>query len=250
MDSKNYQAIQTCDGSFTLYNQSYKQHYHSTKDGALNESISKHVKPAFEYFSDQKSLVILDICFGLGINTLATLWFNEHYGHDKNITIYTPELDSEMLNRLESFTYPEALLPYKTILSALLNQGYYQDARYHLELYRGDARAYIQRFSNRFDIVYQDAFSPQENPLLWTVEYFRDIKKAVKAKALITSYSIALKSRLALYENGFLVYIQKGNKIRSATVATTEPTTLFEPIDMPHKIACNPEVKPLSDTTV
>ncbi|MDQ7068965.1 MAG: MnmC family methyltransferase [Sulfurimonas sp.] len=49
-----------------------------------------------------------------------------------------------------------------------------------MEVFLGDAREYVRRFENRFDIVYQDAFSPSVNPALWTQEYFKDIKVAMK----------------------------------------------------------------------
>ena len=35
--------IQSDDGSYTAYSPEYNEHYHSTKDGALNESLKKHI---------------------------------------------------------------------------------------------------------------------------------------------------------------------------------------------------------------
>ena len=78
---------------------------------------------------------------------------------------------------------------------------------FYIEVFLGDAREYVRNFENRFDIVYQDAFSPSSNPTLWTKEYFSDIKRGIKKDGLLTTYSIALATRLALYENGFLIYI-------------------------------------------
>ena len=65
------------DGSFTAYSKEYDEHYHSTKDGALNESILKHVLPAFKIKKNLEEINILDICFGLGFNTLATLYYHK-----------------------------------------------------------------------------------------------------------------------------------------------------------------------------
>jgi tRNA U34 5-methylaminomethyl-2-thiouridine-forming methyltransferase MnmC len=69
--------IETGDGSNTLFSKEYNEHYHSTKDGAINESLYKHIIPAITHHKDKKSLKILDICFGLGYNTLATLHYNK-----------------------------------------------------------------------------------------------------------------------------------------------------------------------------
>ena len=63
------------DGSNTLFSKEFNEPYHSTKDGALHESLEKHVKPAFGIKKGQESLTILDICFGLGYNTFATLYY-------------------------------------------------------------------------------------------------------------------------------------------------------------------------------
>ena len=51
------------DGTNTLYSKEFDEPYHSTKDGALHESLEKHVKPAFSLKNNQEKLIILDICF-------------------------------------------------------------------------------------------------------------------------------------------------------------------------------------------
>lgn len=250
MDYKNYEVVKTEDGSFTLFSTQYNQCYHSTKDGALVESLHKHVIPAFKQQKNQKNLTILDICFGLGFNTLTTLWYNDL--HDKKpITIFTPELDREMLKSLDSMMYPQVLIPYIHILKELLDNQSYEDERYKIELFIGDARRYIKQFKSCFDIVYQDAFSPDENPLLWTKEYFKDIKDSMKQSGVLTTYSIALKTRLALFLNEFTIYTYHDKKIRTSTVALLNNDCYdlegFKVVNMPHKIAINPDVKPLSD---
>ena len=61
------------DGTNTLYSKEFDEPYHSTKDGALHESLEKHVKPSLSIKNKHNTLTILDICFGLGYNTFATL---------------------------------------------------------------------------------------------------------------------------------------------------------------------------------
>ena len=248
MAYQNYEVVKTEDGSFTLFSSQYNQCYHSTKDGAFIESLHKHIIPAFKDQKNQPKLCILDICFGLGFNTLTTLWYNDL--HDKKpLTISTPELDKEMLDTLDEKIYPKELKPYFPILVELLDKGHYKEGEVDIELYIGDARDYIKRFTNKFDIVYQDAFSPDENPLLWTQEYFKDIKEAMKQSAVLTSYSIALKIRLALFHNDFFIYTYEDEKIRTSTIALLRESVneSFKSVDMKHKIMINPTVKPLSD---
>jgi len=237
------------DGSFTAYSKEYDEHYHSTKDGALRESLVKHVIPAFSVVTKMQ-VSILDICYGLGFNTLATLRYIQENFPDKKINIYSPELDASLIKSLKNFTYPKEFEIFREIINALVEKNVYKDDKIYIELFVGDAREYVQRFENKFDIVYQDAFSPKSNPLLWTKEYFNDIKKAMKESGVLTTYSIALKTRLALHENNFFVYLNQGEGFRGATVASPQKLKLFEQVDVLHKSFCNPDIKSLRDSEI
>ena len=63
------------DGTNTLFSKEFNEPYHSTKDGALHESLEKYVKPSLTLSKNKTELTILDICFGLGYNTFATLYY-------------------------------------------------------------------------------------------------------------------------------------------------------------------------------
>ena len=52
--------VQSEDGSYTAYSSEYDEHYHSTKDGALNESLKKHIEPAFALHCKKDHLRIID----------------------------------------------------------------------------------------------------------------------------------------------------------------------------------------------
>jgi len=235
------------DGSYTAYSKEYDEHYHSTKDGALHESLVKHVQPAFGLKEQQEEITILDICYGLGFNTLATLYYYQTNSLHSKLRIYSPELDASLVKSLVDFTYPKEFAIYKPIIKAISESGVYEDEHFYIEVFLGDAREYVQKFKNKFDIVYQDAFSPTANPMLWTREYFEDIKNAIKVDGILTTYSISLATRLALYENDFNIYLNIGEGYRDATVASPINLNTFSKVDMPHKISCNPNAKSLRD---
>jgi len=44
------EKILTNDGTATLYSKEFDESYHSQKDGALRESLEKHIIPAFKVF--------------------------------------------------------------------------------------------------------------------------------------------------------------------------------------------------------
>ncbi len=238
------------DGSFTAYSKEYGEHYHSTKDGALSESLKKHVIPAFEHVKTKDEINILDICYGLGFNTLATILYYQKHAPQKKLHIHSPELDADLIRSLVHFNYPPEFRPLQKVIEALSKKNIYEDETLRVEIFLGDAREYVKRFHKHFDIVYQDAFSPSVNPLLWTKEYFADIAKAIKDDGILTTYSTALKTRLALYENGFSIYLAQTEGVRDFTLASLKPLKKGKKIDMKHKINCNPQIKPLSDREV
>lgn len=246
-EDQNHKLVLSEDGSYTAYSKEYDEHYHSTKDGALKESLKKHIIPAFEMQKGKEEIHILDICFGLGFNTLTTLLHHRQTNSSSKLYIYSPELDKELVASLKSFIYPKEFLPFAEIILELSTNGKYEDDNLYIELFLGDAREYIKEFEDKFDIVYQDAFSPSANPILWTQEYFADIAKSMKSSGVLTTYSIALKTRLALHRNGFNIYINSGEDFRDATIASLSDLQGFEQVDMEHKMKCNPDVEPLRD---
>lgn len=234
------------DGTYTAYSKEYDEHYHSTKDGALQESLKKHVIPAFRVCK-KNEVNILDICYGLGFNTLATIDYYAKNRPNTTLNIYSAELDSSLVKSLENFIYPKEFDGFGEIIDAISRDGFYKKKNVKIEVFLGDAREYIKKFEDKFDIVYQDAFSADVNPMLWTKEYFSDIKNTMKKDAVLTTYSTALKIRLALHENGFKVYLNSGEGFRAATISSLEEIEEFKKVDMEHKISCNPDVRPLRD---
>lgn len=247
-DSAQHKAVESEDGSFTAYSIEFEEHYHSTRDGALHESLSKHVLPALKHTQTKDEITILDICFGLGFNTLATIHAlkNSH----KKINIYSPEFDKELVKSLKDFNYPQEFDDLKEIIMALSEHQIYESEGLNITIYLGDARQFIKETDVKFDIVYQDAFSPKSNPLLWTSEYFKDISVLMKDDAILTTYSISLPIRIALMEHGLSVYLHKGDGFRSSTLASKSILEDYEKVDVEHKMKCNPMVGSLKDRDI
>ncbi|MBN2815351.1 MAG: hypothetical protein JXQ67_01610 [Campylobacterales bacterium] len=242
-----HREVASEDGSYTAYSSEYNEHYHSTKDGALKESYQKHVIPAYKLQKQKNELSILDICYGLGFNTLCTVLYYQKHSPATKVYIYSPELDASLVASLKNFHYPDEFIKLRDIIIALSENAFYEDEMLYIEIFLGDAREYVRRFKNFFDIVYQDAFSPSVNPVLWTQEYFADIAMSMKEDGVLTSYSTALATRLALYRNGFFVYLNEGEEFRNATIASRRALNDYKQVNMEHKITCNPEAEPLRD---
>lgn len=192
----------------------------------------------------------MDICFGLGYNTLATLYYLKKQGLDKKITVYSPELDAELLKQLSSFEYPKEFQEFFDIIQTLSKELYYEDESLEIEIYNRDAREYIKALHQKgifVDIVYQDPFSSEVNKSLWTVEYFKDISLLLNEDAIVTTYSIATPVRLSMYESGLYIYEITNKDKRKSTVAFKTKIDQYKYIDMELKKQRNKSAKALRD---
>lgn len=239
--------VQSEDGSFTAYSAQYDEHYHSTKDGALNESLKKHIEPAFALHGDKNHLKIIDICFGLGFNTLLSLYYRDAYFPEMSLEIFSPELDGDLVASLIDFPYPDIFEPYRNIITDIATLGGYEDERTQITVEITDARIAMRDLQGQWDVCYQDAFSPASNPALWTREYFADVARLMGNGGVVTTYSVALAIRMGLYENGFDVYLNTGEGYRNATIATRRELEGYKKIDVEHKMRCNPAITSLRD---
>jgi len=258
------QIVLTDDGSATLYSSEFDQTYHSTKDGALNESLQKHVIPALILQRGKSHLNILDINYGLGYNTLATLHYIQTHDLDVTVHIISPEFDEPLVRSLRDFEYPSAFDGLRPVIEAISDDLHYEDEQFVINVVIGDARETIPSLCRGedtptyalpayFDIIYQDAFSPDANPLLWTREWFGDIRAICAEDAVLTSYSIAAAIRMGLHENGFAIYDYRPIGTRGSLIAAVSPIMDggmdgLTWIDMALKMERNPEARSLRDT--
>jgi tRNA U34 5-methylaminomethyl-2-thiouridine-forming methyltransferase MnmC len=226
-----YKKVLTKDGSYTLKNEKFNECYHSS-EGAVVESLYKHVYPAFEaakkfdYFGGE--IKILDICFGLGFNTFLSVL---NRPKKVKLKIFSPEIDKGLIESLKDFDYPKEFEKIRHVISEISENFYYKDDFVEIEIFCGDAREYVKKLSN-IDVVYQDAFSPKVNKELWSIEYFSDIKKLLNECGIITTYSVATPVRCALYKLGFNLYTHPYDNIRKGTIASMQnldfPSANFE----------------------
>ena len=243
------------DGSYTLFSHDFKEPYHSTKDGALHESLEKHVKPSLSLKSHKEKLTILDICFGLGYNTFATLYYIKKHNLKTKVHILSPEFDEDLVRTLGTFAFPSEFDSIKHIIKTVSENLYYEDEQFKIEIFIGDARKTIPKLltdhgsllTSKVDIIYQDAFSPAHNPLLWTYEWFKEIRAICKDDAILTTYSTAAAIRLGLYENGFYIFVHRAEMMRYSTVASLEMLEGLEYIDMELKKVRNPTARSMKD---
>ena len=213
--------IRTGDGSFTIFSEKYDEHFHNPREGALSESLYKHVIPAITHLKEAQEINILDICFGIGFNTLATLKYIKEIGFKGKVNIYSPELDGGLIKSLKDLPYTQDLLEFLPAIYEISKTNRYNKENLSIEVFIGDAVEYVKTFQDKFDIIYQDAFSSQKNPELWSEEFFNSLFRAMRKGGVLTTYSQAKGVRKKLESAGFSLgeqQIDEKLNIRSGTL--------------------------------
>jgi len=198
--------IITDDGSHSLYVPSLNENYHSSY-GARQEAEHIFIKSALAFASkNKKTLNILEIGFGTGLNAFLTL----QYAKEKCLD----------LNYYAIEKYPITEEEYQQ-LNFASNRAGEQDAflKLHqsdwgltLEIEAGFKLRKIQADfkemnlpSDYFDVVYFDAFGPEVQADLWSDAVFKDVYKSMKNGAVLTTYSVKGEVRRTMKAAGFEV---------------------------------------------
>jgi chorismate dehydratase len=72
-----------------------------------------------------------------------------------------------------------------------------------------------------FHAIFQDAFSPNKNQTLWTVEWFHFLKKESYHNVALSTYSASVSIRKSLVVAGWIIENHKGYSLkRSMTTAS------------------------------
>ncbi len=222
-EQETFPGVVTNDGSKTLYHPQYKQHFHSLA-GADSEAVKKFVEPAqLAARLRWGDVRVLDIGFGLGVNAAAAVGCAMAEKHGR-VVIDALELDRNVLVNSINL-YPEDSLNYQ-ILDALLRDGKFVNEFAQIMLHLGDARTVIPTLPGPYDAVFQDGFSPDCNPELWTSDFIGEQKKRLAADGVIVSFCSAYPYRGALLKAGLKVCESApfGRK-RGGTVATLNGET-------------------------
>lgn len=200
--------VLTSDGSSSVYNPEFKQHYHSVF-GALQESqcifIELGLQAAFERFGE---INVFEMGFGTGLNALLTLLEAEKTGRTVSYTtVDTLPLSQEQARELNF----DKLLG-SQYLTALHEAPWNRPVSItpFFQLLKFEGRLQDFQTENRFNLVYFDAFAPEAQPELWTQAVFEQLAAMMHPGGLLTTYCSKSSVKRNLRAAGFLVEKHRG----------------------------------------
>lgn len=195
----------TSDGSNTIHLVEWDEHYHS-RHGAIREAYHVFIDQGLAACS-HKSLHILEMGFGTGLNALITLI--EASARSIRVT-YTgvdafPVAEEEVL-----------LLNYIEVLEALPHKEDFKHMHtcpwetpqkitdyFTLIKRRLDFREVCDNDS--YDLIYYDAFGARVQPELWTEPLFERMFQALKTPGILVTYAAKGSVRRSMQAVGFTV---------------------------------------------
>jgi len=199
-------VVSTADGSITFWNEDYKEHYH-TPAGARLEAEEKYIVPSqLKQRLAQGDVHLLDICFGLGYNSLVAMNLATRGTSELKITAL--EMDRRVVGEASRNIQTSETDPFdwKEALSALHANHDCQIPNASCLMHWGDARYTITHIApHAFDLIYLDAFSTQRNSELWTLDFFKKLRAVMKPDGVLLTYCAAIPVRSGLMEAGFFV---------------------------------------------
>ena len=196
----------TEDGSTTLYNEIIGEHYHSTH-GAIQESQFIFIKDGLNECKKDE-IHILEMGFGTGLNAFLTMLEAEKTG--KKIHYHTVELYPISVEQAKTLNFAQILAPEKNEDFLKLHTSKWGEiskisTNFEMLKIQGDFNS-LDFNELRFDVVYYDAFSPEKQPELWSLDIFEKIFSHCNKEAILTTYCAKGYVRRNLQAAGFTVH--------------------------------------------
>lgn len=202
--------VQTEDGTLTLQDERTGETFHSLH-GAVNESRHIYIDYGWKHWISGnphcREITLLEMGFGTGLNALLTYWEAQKSGikvHYHTYELYP--LEQEEYNLL---AYPLLDVAYAHSTQEVLQQMHTVawdvpmalTPNFILHKHREDFTQ--ATLPGDVDVVYFDAFSPNVEPQLWTLELFRRLYLRHSFGGVLTTYCAKGCVRRALEQAGY-----------------------------------------------
>jgi tRNA U34 5-methylaminomethyl-2-thiouridine-forming methyltransferase MnmC len=197
----------TADGSHTLYVPSLDETYHSIH-GAIQEAIHIYINAGFNYLIDKKSLNVLEVGFGTGLNTFLT--YREGLNNVVEVNYSSIEAyplskeDIEPLNYLQQLNASEIETQ---VFNEMHQIEWNKENKLTDQFVLRKLEMLLQDFDEKevYDVVYFDAFGPRVQTELWEVPILQLMYEALLPKGILVTYCAKGSVKRALKEVGFII---------------------------------------------
>lgn len=192
----------TSDKSHTLFSSEFGQHYHSI-NGAFTESIHIFIELGFKSV-DLNKISILEVGYGTGLNAILTynanLVLNKEIYY-QGIDVYCVE--KSVYERLEYNKFVDA--QNQNLLH--FNEDWNCECEISPNFVLHKQIVDLQSFNSdrKFNLIYFDAFSPEVQPEMWTLDVFKKLSAFLLTGGILVTYCSKGIVKQNLRDSGFEV---------------------------------------------
>ena len=220
------EIIVTSDGSHTVQVPEMNVTYHS-HHGAIQESMHVFINAGLLYQFDrlsQQEMHIFEMGFGTGLNAfLAAL---EAETHNIKIQYTSVEQFPISIEEAKKLNYADSLGRHQ-LFEVLHSCKWNEDVSLtsHFTLRKEQTNLLEYKPSQKFHLIYYDAFAPAAQPELWTEAVFKKLFDMLLPGGILVTYCSKGDVRRAMMAAGFSVEKIPGPKGKREMVrATAMPT--------------------------
>ena len=207
------EIIITSDGSKTIFLPEWNEHYHS-KHGAIQEAYHVFIKHGLYHFchpehvtQPHRSISILEIGFGTGLNAFITLLEAEKLG--LSIDYVGVEAFPVKKDEVLQLNYPTQLsAEKKSNIFKKMHEVSWEESHVfpnNFKLTKRQLDFFKIADKEKYNLIYFDAFGPRVQPELWTESMFKKMYDTLHENGVLVTYSAKGSVRRAMQTVGFNV---------------------------------------------
>lgn len=198
----------TADGSSSLKLNGLDEQYHSV-NGAMQESSIVYIQNGLHHLKS-KNINVLEVGFGTGLNCLLSFHSNL-LNQIPSFIEYTALEPFPIQNELiEKLNYPKMLgmevMPaiFKKMHLSKEDEKNIITPHFSFTLSKSTVQTYQGKEAS-YDLIYFDAFGPNIQPEMWTIEIFRKMYALLKEDGILVTYCAKGEVKRMLKSVGFKV---------------------------------------------
>ena len=200
------EILLTQDGSYTVAIPEMNVTYHSIR-GALQESIHIYIQSGLQYALPKvaiETISVFEMGFGTGLNALLTM--QEAIRLKRRINYYAVELFPLTIEEAKALKQDDQLGTGN--LAMQLHEAPWEEEvmiNEYFTLYKTNQSLLNLSLNIQFDVVYFDAFAPNDQPELWTEAVFANLFNNLNNNGVLVTYSCKGTVRRIMQAVGFIV---------------------------------------------
>ncbi|WP_297869750.1 tRNA (5-methylaminomethyl-2-thiouridine)(34)-methyltransferase MnmD [uncultured Flavobacterium sp.] len=199
------EIIITDDGSTTIRIPDWNENYHSTH-GAIQEAKHVFIKNGLDLLQNQKSISILEIGFGTGLNAFIT--FLETLDKEKvnYVGVEAYPISTEEIAQMNYVSELQAT-QYQVIFDKMHSCDWESQQNITNNFILTKRRQFFQDIDDKeqYDLIYFDAFGFPLQPELWSEVIFKKMFDALLPNGILVTYACRSSIKNAMLSVGFSI---------------------------------------------